>query len=350
MDLFLHRSMPQMLAKNKNKKMWFENLTGFKEENPDQVRLNLEISGNTLISKVNGAKYNFGRLEVASLDELKNQSPTLETYKSKIHIEEVIGNIQTFHKEKSNNGAFFQAASQFNLLEMVAPSVTPERGVGIYEKDFTQGPACAIACGAGTIYRNYFANVNGKIGQSSNNQIDCLIDVGITLNNENSKLWKMSNGYVLASVEGLKNITKQIRNCSEEEYEKLKGKLRIGLQWDTEVTIGEGKNLVTQAYCSALPIDYSCVELEYWTDFARLILDATYEATFFAALLNYHKTGNNKVFITLVGGGAFGNRIDWIIDAIRKSIYKFANTPLDVKIVSYGSSNPSIRGYCNYKR
>ena len=64
--------------------MWFEDLTGFKEENPDQVRLNLKISGNTLISKVNGAEYNFGRLELASLDELKNQSTALENYKSKI--------------------------------------------------------------------------------------------------------------------------------------------------------------------------------------------------------------------------------------------------------------------------
>ncbi len=324
--------------------MWFEKLTGFIEENPAQVRLNIEINGNTLISKVNGAKYTFGSLQVASLDELKAQSPALETYKSKINIEEVIGDVQTLHKDKSNNGAFFQAASQFNLLEMVGPGVTPERGVGIYENDHTQGPACAIACGAGTIYRNYFADVNGQIGQSSNNQIDCLMGIGLALNNEKSKLWRMSNGYALASIEGLKNITQQIRSRSEEEYEKLKGKLRIGLQWDTEVTISETRHLVTQAYCSALPIAYSRVEPEYWTDFARLILDATYEATFFAALINYHKTGNNKVFLTLVGGGAFGNTTDWIIDAIRKSIDKFSNTPLDLKIVSYGSSKSDVRG------
>ncbi len=49
----------------------------------------------------------------------------------------------------------FQVASQFNLLEMISPNVTPDDGIGIYENDPTQGPACAIACGAGTIYRNY---------------------------------------------------------------------------------------------------------------------------------------------------------------------------------------------------
>ena len=75
----------------------------------------------------------------------------------------MVGNIQSFHQDPSNSGALFQAASQFNLLEMVGPQISPEKGIGIYELDYTQGPACAIACGAGTIYRNYFVPVNRKI-------------------------------------------------------------------------------------------------------------------------------------------------------------------------------------------
>jgi len=35
----------------------------------------------------------------------------------------------------------FQVASQFNLLEMTGPSVTPEHGVARYAHDPTQGPA-----------------------------------------------------------------------------------------------------------------------------------------------------------------------------------------------------------------
>jgi hypothetical protein len=38
----------------------------------------------------------------------------------------------------------------------------PEQGVGRYENDFTQGPACAVSAGAGTIYRNYWVPVNGE--------------------------------------------------------------------------------------------------------------------------------------------------------------------------------------------
>ncbi|MCU4174808.1 hypothetical protein [Carboxylicivirga sp. N1Y90] len=323
--------------------MWFEKLLGFKEEYPDQVRSNIEIKENKLISKVNGNEFVFGSLEVPTLNDLRIKNSELEEYKSKIRVSEVVGNIQDLHQESTNNGALFQAASQFNLLEMVGPQVIPEKGVGIYENDYTQGPACAIACGAGTIYRNYFANVNNQIGQTSSNQIDCLSDIGLEFKNEKSNLWEMTNGYALANSEGLSKITRLIKNRSELDVEKLKGKLRIGLQRDTEVTINMNKNIVTQAYCSALPVAYSHLDPKHWESFARLILEATYEATLYAAVDNYKRTGNNKVFLTLVGGGAFGNNIEWIFDALVKAVYKFARTPLDVRIVSYGSTDMTVK-------
>ena len=326
--------------------MWFKELTGFQEENPKQVRSNIDIDGNKLVSKVNNSKFICGQLEIPTLQELRNKI-SLDKYKSKIKISEIVGNVQEFHTDIENNGAFFQAASQFNLLEMVSPSVIPEEGVGIYEHDFTQGPACAIACGAGTIYRNYFSKVNNQIGQSSNNQIDCLKNIGKELENDKLNLWKMSNGYALANIKGLKTISDKLNNFSTQDYENLKGKLRIGLQIDTEVTISKDKNIVTQAYCSALPVAYSNMASDYWEDFARLILEATYEASFYAALLNFEKTGNNKVFLTLVGGGAFGNRSLWIFDSIRKAIVRFSDVPLDIKIVSYGNSNHELQKFIN---
>lgn len=322
--------------------MWFEKLVGFKENNPEQVRGNIEIIGNKLISKINNNEFVFGKLETPSLEELRNQSDLIEKYHSKIKVSEIVGDVQVFHKDISNNNSLIQVASQFNLLEMVSPNRTPEDGVGIYEYDATQGPACAISCGAGTIYRNYFANVDEQIGQTSTKQIDCLNEIGIELENDKYNHWEMQNGYALASRKGLENISEQIRSKSENDYEYLKGKLRIGVQWDSEVTISKNRNLITQVYCSALPISYSDIETELWSDFAKMVIEATYEATFYVALKNYEKTKNNKVFLTLIGGGAFGNKYDWIFDAIGKSIKKFSKTPLDIKIVSYGNSNHSI--------
>lgn len=65
--------------------------------------------------------------------------------------EDVHGDISLFIRNIALQGSLFQVASQFNVLEMVSPDVGPEAGVTIYENDHTQGPACAIACPAGTV-------------------------------------------------------------------------------------------------------------------------------------------------------------------------------------------------------
>ncbi len=321
--------------------MWFKELMGFYEVDPDQVRNNINISGDKLISKINHREFTFGALDVVSLEDLRVQSLLLENSDSKIKVSEIIGDVQTLHKVEENQGALFQVASQFNLLEMASPTSTPEMGVGIYEGDHTQGPACAVACGAGTIYRNYFAPVNDQIGQTEYNQINCLDAVAKEFGSE--MLWDMQNGYLFTTNENLKKISEQINKKTPKEYEKLKGKLKIGIQWNTEVTLDDTTNIVTQAYCSALPVSYNDIILENnWKSFARLILEATYEATFYAALQNYTNTGNNSLFLTLVGGGVFGNKKEWILDAIKKVIIKFYQTSLNLKIVSYQNTDPDI--------
>ncbi|KXX66814.1 hypothetical protein [Flammeovirga sp. SJP92] len=322
--------------------MWFEELMGFEEVSPSHVKKNIRVEGDKLISRVNGKTYQFGKLEVPTLKDLKARSIN-DPYKGDLQVEEVVGNVQELHQLEENRNALFQVASQFNLLEMLGPHVSPEKGVGIYEKDYTQGPACAIACGAGTIYRNYFAPVNLAIGQTLNNQIDCLELIGEELDNDESQLWRMINGYALCSQEGLHQINFLINNLNEEERETLKEKLKIGVQWNTEVTISNEQQIVSQAFCSALPVAYSGFDSFYFESFARLILEASYEATLHSALINLDQNYSNKVFLTLVGGGAFGNETDWIVESLLIALKKFRNTPLDVKIVSYSGSKIEVQ-------
>jgi len=323
--------------------MWFEALTGFPEESPQQVRENISVDGNVLTSHVNGKALVWGGFETPSLAELRKYVHSSRHKVRRISVREVVANVQHLHTNELNAGSFFQVASQFNLLEMVSPGVTPERGVGIYEYDLTQGPACAVAAGAGTIYRNYFAIVNGQIGQSAKNQIDCLSDIGAALGNSESRLWEMRNGYALASHSGLLEISNRLRASSESELDGLRQLLRIGIQWNTQVTLNESKHMVSQAYCSALPVAYSHHSSSLWAEFARLVLEASYEATICAAILNSTKNGNNRLFLTLLGGGAFGNEIDWIIVGILRALNLYKRADLDVAIVSYGSSNQNIR-------
>ena len=140
--------------------MWFETLTGFSEKSPQQVRKNISIDGKVLKSNANGQEYIYGMLEIPNLGDLRNRAISCKMPTGKLSVREVVGNVQHLHVEKSNEGALFQVASQFNLLEMVSPDITPEHGVGIYEYDLTQGPACAVAAGAGTIYRNFTLSAN----------------------------------------------------------------------------------------------------------------------------------------------------------------------------------------------
>ena len=321
--------------------MWFKNLTGFEELSPEYVRENLTIETNAFRSKANNQTFSFGSLELPTLEQLRTID--LNQYARKIQLREVIADVQDLHCDISNENALFQVASQFNLLEMVDADVTPDEGVDSYEIDFTQGPACAIACGAATIYRNYFVPINEYIGQTENLQIDCLELISAQLGNQDNRLWKMKNGYVLSNTKGILEINSKLHQLNDSEREKLKGLLKIGIQWNAEVTLSKNKHKVSQAFCSALPVSYNyTTEPIYWEKFARLILEATYEATLYAGVVNMEKNHSNVVYLTLVGGGAFGNHQDWIIESIEKVLQKFANVPLDIRFVSHSKTNPNL--------
>jgi hypothetical protein len=241
----------------------------------------------------------------------------------------------------------FQVASQFNLLEMASPSATPEMGVGIYGNDHTQGPACAIAAGAGTIYRNYLVIVDGRIGQTAKNQIDCLADLGAALGNDAGRLWNMRNGYALATESGLAEISRRLEASSDVQLEELRSRLRIGIQWNTQVTLAGCQHLVSQAYCSALPVAYSRLPPALWERFARFILEALYEATLCAAVLNAEASGVGTIYLTAVGGGAFGNPSEWILAALERALDLHRRTALDVAIVSFRAPNPAVSRLVN---
>ncbi|MBD2718222.1 hypothetical protein [Synechococcus sp. FACHB-909] len=323
--------------------MWFEELTGFSELSPGQVRERITVEGESLNSHVNGRVFACGRLEAPSLADLRERVQASAYPSGTLRVREVVANVQHLHADESNATALFQVASQFNLLEMVSPDVTPEHGVGIYEYDHTQGPACAMAAGAGTIYRNYFAEVNGQTGQSARHQIDCLADLGTALGNTEGRLWEMRNGYPLASQAGLVEISERLKSADDDQRDGWRRLLRIGIQWRTQVTLKDCEHLVSQVYGSALPVAYSRHASNLWAPFARLILEASYEATICTAILNTAQHGSNRVFLTLLGGGAFGNETDWILKGIERALNLHRHADLDVAIVSYGASNQYVR-------
>jgi hypothetical protein len=321
---------------------WFERLTGFKEQDYVSTRARLAVDGQRLTSLVNGRSYSTGQLELIRLSDLRDRLKQESAGSGRLRVSLVSGDVRDMHQRAEFAGALFQVASQFNLLEMIGPGRIPEDGVTIYQSDPTQGPACAIAAGAATIYRNYFADVGGQSGQTRDRQLDALEDLGAALRQRigpgGAELWEMANGYALCTRPGLDAITGLLGRCSRDDIDALRGHLRIGLHGDVEVTDAGHQPfpVVSQAFCSALPVAYSQVAPRYWSRFACLVLEAAYEATLWAAVLNARRGMSNTVLLTSLGGGAFGNDEIWIEAGLVRALSLAAGYDLDVKLVSYG--------------
>jgi hypothetical protein len=323
---------------------WFERLFGFREGPYAETQNRLTVEGSRLRSLVNRGTFGIGHLEVVSLHELRARVRSGGGGRGRLRVRIVQGDVRQLHQAPEFAGALFQVASQFNLLEMTGPEVTPEWGVTRYQTDHTQGPACAMAAGAATVYRNYFAPVGGQIGQTSDRQIDGLAAVGeglaAVLGMPAAELWSMHNGYARCSRTGLKAISGWIETALPTQVDEIRSRLRIGLHWDVEVTDAEGRAgpMVSQAFCSALPVAYYPeVPRTEWQHFASLVLEASYEATLWAAVCNAERGASNVVLLTLLGGGAFGNRDEWIHGAMRRALQLASGFELDVRLVSYGA-------------
>ncbi len=327
---------------------WFERLAGFREDGYTSTQDRLTVDGDQLASTVNGKRYGIGELTLPTLAELRHRVNPHRGRRSSVRA--LVGDARKLHSDPQFEGALFQVASQFNLLEMTSQHVTPEQGVAGYAHDHTQGPACAMAAGAATIYRNYFVPVGDGIGQTADRQLDALAGLGSALSQLTglpvATLWTMRNGYALCTEEGLKAISRLLDGSPEELIDTLCGHLAIGLHRSVEVTDvdGQERRLVSQAFCSALPIGYSHLPRRNWEPFARLVLEATYEATLLAAAEQASSGGSNTVLLTRVGGGVFRNEDTWIDHAIERALGVVDDAGLDVRIVGHRGVPPEVKG------
>lgn len=324
--------------------MWFQQLTGFAEGSRAEVLAQLVEDGPFIVSRANARRMRRGELSLPSLAELRRARSGAEPVGGLTTVDEVVADARELHAASASAGATFQVASQFNLLEMTDPSVTPDDGIDRYEHDRTQGPACAIACGAGTIHRNYLVPVplgagpGTPRGQTATRQLDGLADLAAAL----ELAVDMRNGYALLTPARLAHAAERLDGIAGPARDELAGLLRVGVQADTEVTWRDAGHTVTQVYCSALPITYAGGAQASWEPLARLVLDAAYEATLAAAAVAAARTGNRTVYLTLLGAGAFGNPTAWVIDALDRAV-RAHPVGLDVRVVSYGQPQAAVQ-------
>lgn len=234
---------------------WFSDLFGFSESDYVDVQrwLRVSVAGFTgspmLESLVNKQQYAIGTFTTPSLADLRNEGATVEL-PGKLKVKNVVGGVDELIAADENRHSTFQVASQFNCLETMSPTQYPEEGVGCYAKDKTQGPACSIACGPATVFRNYFVAIDAdgaaakdthsavQRGQTWDAQIDNLAGVARVLGNDPpGKLFQVRTGWVLADDEQLELLGAVMDDLKKKDrLDEFRSALRVGVQRDTQVT------------------------------------------------------------------------------------------------------------------
>jgi hypothetical protein len=310
---------------------WFESLFGFAEASYEETRARFVHEGETLRSSANGRAFDVGRFTTPTLHSLREIADA-KRGSGRVQLRhEIIGDALELHALAENEGALFQVASQLNCLEFAGPEEIPENGVTQYATDPTQGPACSLAAAAATVVRNYFVDVGGQLGQTESRQLNLLSGIQSRIG---ESLVEVRNGYTFSDEDRLARAAEAIASHDRDD---LMGDLRIGLHADVEVTFARRfeapsrAQRVSQAFCSALSCGYASGSLAAWKPIATLVLDAAYEATLLAAVA----TSTKRVWLTLLGAGAFGNDIAWIERAIQRATARAEGHDLEVLVGHY---------------
>eukprot|EP00696_Hemimastix_kukwesjijk_P003265 gnl/Hemi2/14023_TR4762_c0_g1_i1.p1 gnl/Hemi2/14023_TR4762_c0_g1~~gnl/Hemi2/14023_TR4762_c0_g1_i1.p1 ORF type:complete len:489 (-),score=118.10 gnl/Hemi2/14023_TR4762_c0_g1_i1:73-1509(-) len=239
--------------------------------------------------------------------------------------------------DPENCGATFQVASNFNCLEFVSEHDTADRGISCYVWDMTQGPAASVSAAPATLYRNYFVphTVNGKnyVGQLEE-EINLL---------HNSPI-PVRHGYVQ-----LRKDDRAALSALHMDFRDV-AKLEVGVQSRAQVVFGTRRRffevchsktqVVNQVFTAAMNVaGMSNTTDPIVANIACMLLRAAYRGTILAACERAvdcaGMAGANKCFLTLIGGGVFGNSFSWIVDAILDCEDLILASGLDVRCVLF---------------
>ena len=208
-----------------------------------------------------------------------------------------------------DGGSVFQAASQFNCLEAPGPRVTQ---VANYLYDPTQGPRASIGAWPATLLRHYRApdGQGGHFVQNDTRQLNLLAAAcrpGVA---------RVQSGYLSAST------IPDPRAFSASLLEHFE-QLQIGLHEGAQVVFGANWDgwvptpapHITQVFTSTLAAGgygEAVSPGSVWEDIARTLLRVAYLGT----LLSARALGKERVVLTLIGGGVFGNPHSLIFEQI----------------------------------
>eukprot|EP00010_Vexillifera_abyssalis_P003036 CAMPEP_0201556186 /NCGR_PEP_ID=MMETSP0173_2-20130828/53822_1 /ASSEMBLY_ACC=CAM_ASM_000268 /TAXON_ID=218659 /ORGANISM="Vexillifera sp., Strain DIVA3 564/2" /LENGTH=278 /DNA_ID=CAMNT_0047968331 /DNA_START=234 /DNA_END=1067 /DNA_ORIENTATION=- len=219
--------------------------------------------------------------------------------------------------------ATFQVASNFNALESISPEQSlesKERYVTSYIFDRTQGPAASVHAGGAAIARAYTPFIPPTNNHFPNSSLLNMIP------NELSQFFPVQNGYV------------DFQQCPNDlppfDSEKLLPLANVVYQSNVQVTskseshntmqvpprLMENPHYIDQVFCAAVNLAQGLSgrlnkRSPNAIERASLMLDASYQGTYLSCALNKR----NRLVLTLIGGGVFGNQMSDILYSLGKA-------------------------------
>ena len=177
--------------------------------------------------------------------------------------------------------------------------------------DRTQGPAASISAGPAAISRVFTAFYSEKHAkkpeawrQTGRDQVNMLRHV--------KKYFSVRNGYVVSTKKEapLPGDPSDLRALCD----KVEVCVHVGVDVlfrgspDGMAVVMDRPNTINQVFCAAMNLSqgttgYANSRLKDSAEKAKFLLQAAYRGTYLAAL----SSGSRKLFLTLIGGGAFGN-------------------------------------------
>jgi hypothetical protein len=358
---------------------WVKHISGYDTEQ----ELFGKFKGNYLICE-NGSQLQGGQAHYESIQDLLYRvSSSIDTSQPllqiRIHSGDNLGNIWEIMTDPKHQGHVFQAASQFNGLECPVDFIRADYNKFLlnYANDKTQGPFCSIMAPVDAIGRlhNLPKNeYNKRKSQTEDNKAlgDLNYLEGL------SDYFNVDNGYVKYDINDIDNVPKELDpntfpQRGEEykqqfedkrtklpggklqllppedttEYTDLLGLVRVLYNENAMVYYGAPNNEQIQLLSTSFPVHQVFVAAanmfqgtsgqynkthENGNEKAYFLLQAAYASTYLAA----HALKAKDLWLTLVGGGAFGNSISDIIKAINWAHSKYGHG-LNVRLVDYVS-------------
>ena len=269
--------------------------------------------------------------------------PPASEYKIYLLAGASVNNVRLLQSYDRFRGATFQVASNFNGLEQTRPENKPGL-LSHYYEDHTQGPAAAISAFAALVYRRYLWGILGK--SAPDDAATYREYPGVFIKKEVSGIYTGLDTTIGGWLDIRNAKFENSDKTSEEEFLVgiasgvgiigIKG-CSVVIRYDADDNVHaalKSTMLINQALCSTVDYKFASgfATLKDINRWSLACLISSYYNTIRFGL----ECGSDKIVLTLIGGGAFDNPFENIIQSLKYAIelllLQFPNQMANTKI------------------